>query len=318
MSITLDADFPGGNIIVESVDGDVVTLRQDRRDTPVWWFYWAFRARGMGGRTLTFAFTDGDVFAALGPCYSADGETWRWLGRGRVAETRFTHSFPRWQEAAYFAFCIPYTHRQLRAFLAANPAVERGVLCTSEGGRAVERLSLPSATGTRTVVLTARHHACETMANYVLEGILAFRQADEPDAAFLREHVDLHAIPFMDVDGVERGDQGKSRAPHDHNRDYTDAPRYAAVRALTAWAPAWRGDFPLMLDLHCPWIRAWRNEDVLLVEPDGVDRAAQDRFRALLHGAQTGPVRYDRRHLLRYGEDWNTAGETSTQYFRHT
>ena len=182
----------------------------------------------------------------------------------------------------------------------------------------MEHLLLRSVKGAQKVILTARHHACESMANYAMEGILAYWLADEPAAAYLREQVDIHAIPFMDKDGVERGDQGKCREPHDHNRDYLAEPIYAAVRALMAQAPTWRGDCPLMLDLHCPWIRAWRNEDVLLVEPDGVNRAAQDRFLDLLHGAQTGPIRYDRRHLLRFGEDWNQDADTSTDFFRNT
>ena len=38
----------------------------------------------------------------------------------------------------------------------------------------------------------------------------------------------------MDKDGVEEGLQGKSRIPHDHNRDYGDDPIYPEVRALKA------------------------------------------------------------------------------------
>jgi hypothetical protein len=156
------------------------------------------------------------------------------------------------------------------------------------------------------------------MANYEIEGLINFWTSEEPEAAFLREHVDFHFLPFMDIDGVERGDQGKAREPHDHNRDYTDAPIYAVVRALTAQAPGWRGARRLMLDLHCPWIRGGTNEELLLVEPDGVDRAAQDRFIDLLHHAQTGPAVFDRGTVLRFGEEWNQDGHTSTDYFRNT
>jgi hypothetical protein len=318
MPLAIDADFPGGNIIIESIDGDVITLRQDPRDTPIWWFYWAFRVRGAGGRTLTFRFTDGDVFTTLGPCYSADGEGWRWLGRGRVVDTSFTHSFPLHQQEAYFAFCIPYLERHLQACLAAHPYVESSVLCTSEGGRAVEHLLLRSVQGMQHVILTARHHACESMANYEMEGIIAYWLAEEPEAAYLREHVDLHLIPFMDKDGVERGDQGKCRHPHDHNRDYLDAPIYASVRALMAQAPTWRGTLPLMLDLHCPWLRDGGNELLMLVEPGGVDRAAQDRFLDLLQNTLTGPVHYHDRLNLRFNEEWNREDGTSTDFFRNT
>ena len=53
----VDAGFPGGNVIVDKIDGDAVSLHQDLRDTAGDWFYWQFRVRGAEGRTLTFQFT---------------------------------------------------------------------------------------------------------------------------------------------------------------------------------------------------------------------------------------------------------------------
>ena len=39
-------------------------------------------------------------------------------------------------------------------------------------------------------------------------------------------------VPFVDYEGVIRGDQGKSRVPHDHNRDYNERPLYPEVAAI--------------------------------------------------------------------------------------
>lgn len=33
VAVAVDADYPGGNVIVEKIDGDVVQLRPDLRDT---------------------------------------------------------------------------------------------------------------------------------------------------------------------------------------------------------------------------------------------------------------------------------------------
>ena len=55
--VAVDADMPAGNIIVEGIDGDTVKVRQDLRDSDLW-FYWAFRVRGAAGRTVKFEFTD--------------------------------------------------------------------------------------------------------------------------------------------------------------------------------------------------------------------------------------------------------------------
>ena len=36
---SIDCDFPGGNILVDRIEGDQVFLQQDIRDTTEWWFY---------------------------------------------------------------------------------------------------------------------------------------------------------------------------------------------------------------------------------------------------------------------------------------
>jgi hypothetical protein len=63
----------------------------------------------------------------------------------------------------------------------------------------------------------------------------------------------LFASPLVDKDGVQAGDQGKNRAPHDHNRDYGGMPLYPEVKAIQDLAEAQRVQFAL--DLHCPALR---------------------------------------------------------------
>src|SRR5262249_28983730 len=71
-ALQLDADFPGGNIVLENVKSDDVYFHQDLRDTSGDWFYWYFRVRGSQGRTLTFHFTKGNPVGVLGPAVSTD------------------------------------------------------------------------------------------------------------------------------------------------------------------------------------------------------------------------------------------------------
>ena len=49
-AFTVDTDIPAGNAIVNAVEGDRVSIRQDMRGTKGEWFYWAFRVRGAAGR----------------------------------------------------------------------------------------------------------------------------------------------------------------------------------------------------------------------------------------------------------------------------
>ena len=51
-AVQIDSDFPGGNIIVDSVSPDgIVTLQPDLRDTEGDWFYTAFRVRNAQGKS---------------------------------------------------------------------------------------------------------------------------------------------------------------------------------------------------------------------------------------------------------------------------
>ncbi len=85
--------------------------------------------------------------------------------------------------------------------------------------------------GSKSVILTARHHACESTGNYVLEGMLEeLLRHPLPDTT-------VFCVPFVDYDGVIRGDQGKSREPHDHNRDSPFDGGFLAYHAKNDYPP---------------------------------------------------------------------------------
>ena len=60
----ISADHPGGNIIVDKIEGNDVFVHQDLRDTDGWWFYWCFLVSGRG--VITFHFTNGCVVSPFG------------------------------------------------------------------------------------------------------------------------------------------------------------------------------------------------------------------------------------------------------------
>ena len=91
----------------------------------------------------------------------------------------------------------------------------------SEKGREQQAYLFGNLNAKKTILLTARHHACESVANYVLEGLLDGLLREKYSVT---EDCKVLVVPFMDIDGVEDGDQGKSRFPHDHNRDYLAEP----------------------------------------------------------------------------------------------
>lgn len=319
--IKITSDFPGGNILVDSIDADQIKLRQDLRDTEGFWFYWMFRIENAAGRQLHFQFTAGDVIGARGPAVSSDGaNTWRWLSdKPGFARNRFDYAFGPDENDVFFAFAIPYTQRHWDAFLAPilpktwpdDFAVTPGHLCKTKKGRDVPTLRLgkigqPAQFG---LLLTARNHACEMTADYVLEGILTEILSDSPTGRWFRANVETLAVPFVDFDGVEEGDQGKNRRPHDHNRDYILEihPQVKALKALGAEFAGGRALFAL--DLHAPWIRDGIHEIVHFPGMEDAHFAEQLRkFSLIFEKTQSdnhGTLPYKESFNLPFGQDWN-------------
>lgn len=309
----LDADFPGGNVIVEKVEGLTAVLRPDLRDTEGDWFYWAFRVREAAGKQVDFTFSQKNVLAARGPAASWDGgRTWRWLGADSLTGGGFTCQIPVGVEEAFFSMTIPYLQADWEAFLA-RPEIGQaagvisGVLCHTPKGRAVETLELRclGAEVKARVILTARHHSCETMASHTLEGMIE-QILTMPT---LRESTEFLIVPFVDKDGCEDGDQGKNRRGRDHNRDYDGASQYAETAALRTFLPRWSdGLARVALDFHCPWIKGGINEIAYFVgnEDPGIWEQQVTLFTEF-ERAVSGPIPFHVQDGLPFGQDWNTA-----------
>jgi len=308
-TLDVDSSFAGGNIVVDGIDGDTIRVHQDLRDTEGDWFYFHFRVRGAAGRRINVKFTRSEVLGPLGPAVSYDeGGTWGWLGaeamHGYVA---FTCSIPRDAQEVRFAFAIPYTQANLEGFLARH-AGKSGLLvetlCQSRKGRVVPQLRLGTMGADVGIALTCRHHACEMVGNYVVEGLIERVLQEDTVGEQLRRTADLLIVPFADLDGVEDGDQGKNRRPYDHNHDYGEPQIYPETAAIRETLSAWAGRLRVVLDLHCPWIRGEQNTHVFF---SGARRTWDEvlRFGEVFNRAAVGPLRIDPRYAVAYGERWN-------------
>jgi hypothetical protein len=317
--ISVDADFPGGNIVLDSIDGDHIAVHQDLRDTTTDWFWWYLRLRHAAGRAVTVTFTRSNVIGVRGPAVSLDGgREWDWLGPGAVQGQSFHYSVPATDAEVRFAFAMPYTQANLDDFLArhaASPHLAAGTLCTTKKGRRADLLRLGKLDGsaTRRILLTCRHHSCEAAASYSLEGIMEAILADTDSGAWLRENAEVMIIPFVDKDGVEDGDQGKNRAPRDHNRDYSGVSVHATTAAIRNLVPAWSGGrLCLALDLHCPGARGKYHEHIYFPGgPEPGNWASTVRFGQELERVQSGSLVFSTENNLPYGQGWNVDSDNT-------
>ncbi|MGI6337500.1 MAG: hypothetical protein ACOXZM_10785 [Eubacteriales bacterium] len=284
-------DFTGGNVHVLEQTGDVVRIEPELRDTMGVWFYWAFAVEGAAGRTLTFDMAPLKWVGPWGPAVSFDLVHWRWLGGGN--HSRFTYTFPS-DEPVYFAHDLLY-HPDRFFRLAERLNLPVQTLCTSERGRKVPCVRLGE--GSPAVLLSARHHCCEATGSYVLEGVLeTLTKTPLPGSVLV--------VPFVDYDGVLDGDQGKNRAPHDHNRDYIDAPIYASIREIKKDAVV-RG-LQYAFDFHSPWHRGGMNDCAFVVRSSGEMLKCQQAFGQKLELLLTpDALRYRTAHDLDPETDWN-------------
>jgi len=259
-AVDIRTDFSGGNALVKDIKGDTVYIAPDLRGDREW-FYWYFEVRANRPGRVTFSFPptvagfkDGAI-GFQGPAVSDDlGKTWKWMGIDNGRGNSFFYDFIRDGETLRFSSTIPYLQAELDTFLqknVGNSALTKSVLTRSREGRHVELLKIGNeAPGVQPVLVTGRHHANESIASYVLEGFLQEAISDSPSGVALRKKYVVYAIPFVDKDGVENGDQGKNRQPHDHNRDYGEKsiyPEIIAIRKLDA-----EKDFRFTFDIHCP------------------------------------------------------------------
>jgi hypothetical protein len=307
------SDFPGGNIVVTRISGDTVWVKPDLSFTAGEWFYWYFKVSGVSGKTVNFKFDQNNVFAKYGPAYSINNdENWKWYGENRVVDNGFSFTFSQRDTVGFFSIGFPYTEKDLNKFLKSLPNGECLIvdtLCLSPENRMIEKIIIPSAEKTPKyrVLITVRHHACEMMASYVLEGIIK-SVLNNRNTEWLRRKVEFMIVPFMDKDGVENGEQGKNRIPRDHNRDYSGEAIHRSTAALRTIIPVWSDNkLKIALDMHCPWISGEHEEHIYSAgSSDPEEEQQQILFSQLLEKNSTGELKLYHKNFLPYGKSWNT------------
>lgn len=272
----IHGDFTGGNISVVSADGEEIRLENQIRDTFEDWFYWAFCVEGAENRTLTFKMQKNRL-GYYGPAVSRDLENWTWLDSGTRDSSgdSFTYTFGPNEGKVYFAHDMLYHPKRFSNF-----AEELGLpvfeLCKGYKGSSIPAVCFGE--GDTSIILTARHHACESTGSYVLEGVIR-----ELFTAPI-EGVRVLCVPFVDYEGVVRGDQGKSRSPHDHNRDYVfeGEPIYPECRAIMEYAEKFGSHYAV--DFHSPWHLGDSN-DLLFVVKNRINQTKVVEFSNILENS---------------------------------
>ncbi|MFA6931573.1 MAG: hypothetical protein WCT05_14705 [Lentisphaeria bacterium] len=314
MTIEISSDFPGGNIAVKHINEREILLDVDRRDSSGDWFYWCFKAKFDEVGTYSFCFTSPNKVGTRGPALSFDkGRSWRWLSPGSAAHDaqQFVYTHDGAQSEVLFCMGMQYLasdwKRFLKEFGDGLLYCRSETLCISRKGRPVELFSIREGAPRHTLLLTSRHHAGEMMANHALEGILRAVLVDDAFGRAFRETLALYAVPFIDKDGVEAGDQGKNRIPRDHARDYAGRSIYPETAAVRSLIDRVRPDF--VLDMHCPWIRGGTSNEMIYFVGSANPKTARstDIVSEILEKIAPKEAPFFGKNNIPFGTSWNTA-----------
>lgn len=299
-------NFSGGNIEVLKIEDNTVYLKNELRDTAEDWFYWAFCVSGANGKTVKFVLDNQNRVGYYGAAVSHDLKNWEWSGT-RIDGASFTYTFKENEDKVYFAHDMLYTPQMLFDFAEEN-GIEVKTLCKSRKGRDIPCFEFGS--GKRHIVLTSRHHACEATGSYVLEGLL--RELRKKPI----ENTTVFCVPMIDYDGVCDGDQGKSRKPHDHNRDYDpDTPSiYETTAAVRRYID--ENKVTMGFDFHSPWHLGGVNDKAFIVRKLPEKNAEYIKFgRLLTESIDSKSLKYDTKDDFLPNVEWNrTDGPTFANY----
>ncbi len=318
--IEIDAKYPGGNIVVDSIDKEVVRLQTDLRDTAGWWFYWNFRIRGAQGSCCIRVRPPADR-----PAWTGREHRCRRHLAARPPEQR--HSLlhlplftPRARGAAFahlrFLISRPTgsgSWRRTAVDRCSPPcSASRGTgamwsACTSAGP------VVPQESWSRNGRSGGRRAATmpvKASANYVLEGLIA--AVLEPETEETRWLAAHRGFPRGAVrrQGRGRGGRpGKNRRPRDHNRDYVGESIYPETKAIRQQVPQWLAGGPRRGHRSAqPCIRGDYDTWIYQVG-SSVDRIAPGAtaVRRDLATAARGTLPY-RKTSFPFGKAWNKAG----------
>ena len=299
-------NFIGGNITVKEIDGNTVVLENELRDTTGDWFYWAFCVEGAENKTITFKFQQNRL-GYFGPAVSYDLESWRWLDS--IDGDSFTYQFGEKENKVYFAHSMLYHPKRFFDF-ANQHNLKIQELCKGYKGSSVPCIKFGE--GNTSIILTARNHACESTGNYVLEGVLEELIANPiPDAK-------VFCVPFVDFEGVIRGDQGKNRVPHDHNRDYSygEESIYPECNAIKEYAKVSGCNYGF--DFHSPWHKGGVNDTVFIVQNCIEKLDKLNKFGEIFEESITeNSFKYEHKNDYPPNTGWNKGGAQFSNYMRN-
>ncbi|MCY7294024.1 M14 family metallopeptidase [Alteromonas sp. a30] len=229
----ISCNFDGGNIEVLNADAPnniQLSIRKDNQSEFAQWFYFKLETETMVEHKMTIVDLDKSAYPSGWPGYHAVASYDRaeWFRVPSTFENNQLHiEFIPEQEVTYFAYFAPYSydqHLNLLAWAQSDYQCRQEHLGETLDGRDMTLLVIGEEDQNKHKIwVTARQHPGETMAEWLVEGLLA-RLLDEDDgvARRLLDKAVFYVVPNMNPDGSVRGHLRTNAAGVNLNREWAE------------------------------------------------------------------------------------------------
>lgn len=297
----ISSQFDSGSIAVASIDAAKgvanLRLRPDAVSDPMvdirQWFH--FRLQGAKDRAVTLHIAAcGDSTFPEGwrnyrACASYDRANWFRVPTTFDGDTLTIAHTPT-RDSIYYAYFEPYSWERHLALLgrAEDSVLARVIdLGTTLDGRDMNlvRIGKPAGDGRKQCWVIARQHPGETMAEWLVEGMID-RLLDGSDgvARRLLAQADFHIVPNMNPDGSVRGNLRVNAAGANLNREWMQPSLERSPEVHVVRAELQRTGCDFFLDVHgdevIPYVFTAGCE--MLPSISDAQRGEQRRFEAAL------------------------------------
>lgn len=212
----ISSNFDGGNIQVIRAENETdiqLSIQKDNQSDFFQWFYFKLDTTPLMAHKLTITDLQNSAYSDGWQNYQAvasyDREEWFRVDTHFDGENLIIEHTPE-QEHIYFAYFAPFSyerHLDLLAWAQGSSACKQVFLGNTLDERDMSMLQIGQpAKGKKSIWITARQHPGETMAEWLVEGLLE-RLLDEDDglARLLLNKAVFYVVPNMNPDGAARG-----------------------------------------------------------------------------------------------------------------
>jgi murein tripeptide amidase MpaA len=259
--VRISSNFDGGNIQVIRAENETdiqLSIQKDNQSDFFQWFYFKLDSTSLMAHKLTITDLQNSAYPDGWQNYQAvasyDRQEWFRVDTHFDGDNLIIEHTPE-QEHIYFAYFAPFSyerHLSLLAWAQGSLDCKQVFLGNTLDGRDMSMLQIGQpGEHKKSIWITARQHPGETMAQWLVEGLLE-RLLDENDglARLLHDKAVFYVVPNMNPDGGVRGHLRTNAKGVNLNREWAQPSIQNSPEVYLVKQKMQQTGVDLFLDIH--------------------------------------------------------------------